>query len=65
MIRPFVLSPRGRAILLLYVHDMKLTGDDSVTIMLIKSRARYLSSLTRLSWLGGRTFSSWMVSQIK
>ena len=32
------VSPRGRAILLLYVDDMKLTGDYSVTISLIKCR---------------------------
>lgn len=41
-----VLSPRGRAILLLYVDDIKHTGDYSVTISLIKCRALYLSSLT-------------------
>lgn len=30
--------PRGRAILLLYVDDIKLTGDYPVTISLIKRR---------------------------
>lgn len=59
--------PRGRAILLLYVDDIKLTGDYSVTISLIECRLHQLfamKALTRpkpfLGLLGGRTFSSWI-----
>lgn len=39
------VSPRGRAILLLYVDDMKLTGDYSVTISLIKCRLHQLFAM--------------------
>lgn len=39
------VSPRGRAILLFYVDDMKLTGDYSVTISLIKCRLPQLFAM--------------------
>jgi hypothetical protein len=41
--------PRGRAILLLYVDDIKLTGDYSVTISLIKCRLHQLFAMKALT----------------
>ena len=32
------LSPRGRTLLLLYVHDMVITGDDPEYIAFVKAR---------------------------
>jgi len=41
--------PRGRAILLLYVDDIKLTGDYSVTISLIECRLHQLFAMKALT----------------
>jgi hypothetical protein len=64
--------PRGRAILLLYVDDIKLTGDFSVTISLIKCRLHKLFAMKALTrpkpFLGLEVAHSprgYLVSQIK
>lgn len=64
--------PRGRAILLLYVDDMKLTGDYPVTISLIKCRLHQLFAMKDeghpQSFLGLEVAHSprgYLVSQIK
>ena len=64
--------PRGRAILLLYVDDIKLTGDYSVTISLIKCRLHQLFAMKALTrpkpFLGLEVAHSprgYLVSQIK
>ena len=64
--------PRGRAILLFYVDDIKLTGDYSVTISLIKCRLHQLFAMKALTcpkpFLGLEVAHSprgYLVSQIK
>ena len=64
--------PRGRAIQLLYVDDIKLTGDYSVTISLIKCRLHQLFAMKALTrpkpFLGLEVAHSprgYLVSQIK